>query len=167
MFSSFLFFSGVTVHCSSTIPSLGQESYDLLTRFRERASAEMLLDTLLGTLESLRLAARNIRGITTDGASVMLKLGRLLQQAVQRTSSTVEGGEVSEVATESGPPFFHMLCMVHTLHLAVLDTFKHSVAEGNDEVAETDAEEIASWNFVDPDAGKFHILESMSCNRRC
>lgn len=130
----------------------------------------MLLETLEGTLGTLGLTVRNIRGITTDGASVMLKLGRLLLQAVGGSPSSVEGRDVSETAIESRIPFFHMLCMAHAIHLAVLDTFKQPIEEESERVPETDAEEVATWNFVDADIGKFSALafrESMSNDRRC
>ena len=147
---------GVTLHCSEQIPSLGERSYDLLTRFKDRASAKVLFDTLGKTLETLGLSIRDFRGITTDAASVMQKLGRLIKKAVQRSpQDTIEAEEEAEPGLgKSGEvPFFHMLCMAHGLHLAVLDTFKQSRTVEKKQ-PETEEEEMASWNFVGIDRGK-------------
>lgn len=120
--------SGVTLHSSKVLPSLGEKSMEILSRFRERASATLLEKALIDALQTVGLDLRDISGITTDGASVMKKLGRLLTEKVHPQ------------------PFYHQLCMAHGLHLAVLDAFKVEVADitssSNEEAATS---ETCNW----------------------
>lgn len=153
--------SGVTLHRSEIIPSLKEKSYDLLTRFSERATAEVLLGTLGRTLAVLGLSLQDVSGITTDAATVMVKLGGLLQAAVQRPAPGAideeEPGPSSSapITVAKAKPFFHMLCMAHGLHLAVLDAFKLTRAEDSGENPESQAEEVATWDFVLLEEGRF------------
>lgn len=88
-FSMFLSHPVVIHHCSEIIPSLKEKSYDLSTRFSERATAEVLLETLGRTLGVLGLSSQDVSGITTDAATVMVKLGGLLRSAVQRPAPSM------------------------------------------------------------------------------
>ena len=82
------------------------KSLQLLSRFRDRATAKNLEKILREALATVGLEIGDISGMTTDSATVMLKLGRLLKKAV------------------TPKPFFHQRCFAHALHLAVTDTFK-------------------------------------------
>ena len=97
---------GVTLHSRDIIPSLKSKSVELLSRFYERATALNLEKALLEQLADLGLSLKAIRGITTDQASVMVLLGKLL------------------TARADPAPFYHQLCLAHGLHHAVMDTLK-------------------------------------------
>lgn len=89
--------------------------------------------SLRNALRRVNLEFRDISGLTTDGASVMRKLGRSLAQAA---------GE---------KPFYHQMCFAHALHLAVMDTFKHGADNVPDEEAipgDNDAHEGREVEFT-------------------
>ncbi|XP_003738410.1 uncharacterized protein LOC100905896 [Galendromus occidentalis] len=99
-------FVGVTLHSSVNIPHFNARSVEIMSRFRERATATHLHEVLLDNLTELNLSIGDIKGITTDAASVMRRVGDLL------------------AASAGSDQFYHQLCFAHGLHLAVLDTLK-------------------------------------------
>ena len=103
---------------------------EILSRFRERATAENLRKALLERLEEFGLSLRNIRGITTDQATTMVKLGRLLAESARPA------------------PFYHQLCLAHGIHLAVRDILKVEKCQPKDG-AETEKSQDESWMLVD------------------
>ena len=100
------------MHCSKIFPSVGDKSVELLARFIERAPAKTLLTTLPEALKTIGLQLTDISGISTDGAKVMRKLGRMMAK---------------EVAPR---PFYHQTCLAHALHLAVSDTLPKKKTKG-------------------------------------
>lgn len=123
------------------IPCVKSHSFELLMRFRQKASAKNLFKVLGKSLARVGLKLKDIRGLTTDAASVMQKLGRLIAKAV------------------APAPFYHQLCLAHALHLAVLDTFegKNSSAENpvvdHDQSIENPSVDLElgaeTWQLVD------------------
>ena len=99
-------FIGVLLTCSTPIPILGGNSLELLTRFREKATSENLMTALEDVLATYGLDLGDIYGMTTDGASAMVKLGKLI--AVRRGLR----------------PFYRWKCLAHGLHLAVSAALK-------------------------------------------
>lgn len=98
-------FLGVTLHSSETIPCVKSKSVELLLiRLRDGSTAEDILQVLVDGLQRFGLSLRDIRGLTTDGARVMIRLGDLLEDAI------------------SPLPFYRQTCFAHALHLAVLDS---------------------------------------------
>lgn len=71
-------FVGVTLKSSRPIPVLGSDSLDLLIRFYDNASAEILLGTIRDALSILDLRLSDIHGLTTDAALAMIKVGDLM-----------------------------------------------------------------------------------------
>lgn len=112
---------------------------ELTARFTEKASAKNLERKLCEALGRVNLELANISGITTDGASVMKTLGcSLKEKAVDR-------------------PFYHQLCLAHSLHLAVMDTFKPTASAIREQEVSPegcDSQERVEWSFAaaaDPD----------------
>lgn len=121
---------GITLHCSKEIPNFGGKSTVLLTRLTERATAKNIQKALVDSLANVGLELVDIRGITTDAASVMRKLGRNLKLTV------------------APRPFYHQLCLAHGIHLAVLDALNSTSSSRNNAAgivaieAESDEEEV-------------------------
>ena len=117
----------MTLHSSKVIPLINARSVEILSRFRERASAVNLVKCITDSVEQLGLVLSDFKGITTDAASVMRKVGEMLKKAAEPS------------------PFYHQLCLAHGIHLAVLDTFKcQSLAKDQRE----DTGEPGAWHLV-------------------
>lgn len=115
--------SGVTLHCSEIIPCLKHISIELLSRFRERATAENLEKILTDALGEVGLRINDISGLKTDAAAVMKKLGRTLKKSA------------------APRPFYNQLCLAHGLDLAVRDAFEED--NGAAQAEEVELEENA------------------------
>lgn len=97
-----------------------------LTRIHGSFPAEKMVQAIEQVTKSFGIETGSISAITSDGASVMVKFGRLV-------------------------PYFHQLCYNHGLHLAVQDVFsqiefdaskfvdndEHSLSESEDEDSDT------------------------------
>ena len=77
-----------------------------MCRLRVKASTTNLKKLILESISDLGMSIQDFCGITTNGAAVMCKLGRLLKRAAGAT------------------PFYHQQCLAHGLHLAVMDTLE-------------------------------------------
>jgi len=107
-------FIGVILHSSQTIPLVGSYQVHLgVLRLRKKADAQQLCNTIIGLLADFGLIIDDICGITTDGAAVMIKLGKLLQ-------------------AKSTKPFFAMICLAHAIQLAVHDALKKDTNSDRD-----------------------------------
>ena len=97
----------MTLHSSHVIPCYNAKSVEILSRFKQRAAATNIEESILNVLADVGLSIADICGITTDGDNTMVKLGKLL--------------------TESAHPkaFYHQQCLAHALHLAVRDTLSY------------------------------------------
>ena len=96
-------FIGVTLCSSLRIPSLDAKQVDIMVRFRDHGTAKNILEGLRAALEVFGLTFSDIRGITTDAASTMLKVGQLIKE---------------EIKTDV---FYQQKCLAHGLHLAVIE----------------------------------------------
>ena len=133
---SFFLFPGVTLHTTRTIPSLKGQSYELISRFRERASGKNLLKVLRESLVSVGLDLKDISGITTDGGKNVCSLARKIKQAV------------------APEPFYHQVCLAHGLHLAVGDALSDQsdssrASPRTDKEDETTQGDLKDWSFID------------------
>ena len=140
--------SGVTLHSSKIIPCLGEKSVDLLARFRVEATSENLL--LIGerALGKLGLMISDISGITTDGATSMCKLGKLMQAAA------------------APQPFYHQLCFAHALHLAVKDTLLRKSKARQSNTEENEFETYILAGIVEDDSTrKYSTVFFLSVSR--
>ena len=131
---SLCLFPGVTLHTTRTIPSIKGQSYELISRFRERASAKNLLKVLRESLVSVGLDLKDISGITTDGGTNVCCLARKIKKAVAR--------------------FYHQVCLAHGLHLAVGDALSDKsdssrASPRTDKEDETTQGDLESWSFID------------------
>ena len=138
---------GVTLHCSQEIPCIRSKAIELLARFRDRGTADHLQEILLNALERVGLHLKDVRGITTDAASVMIELGRNLKEAVAPQA------------------FYHHRCFNHGIHLAVMDILEDDDLDIESLLKRADQEENA-LELVDPehssnsstDGGKLRYL---------
>lgn len=73
---------GITLHSSEMIPCIGSKNVELLLLGLQDGcnSSEYLMACLLTGLRQFKLNVKDIAGITTDAASSMVKLGKLLQK---------------------------------------------------------------------------------------
>lgn len=80
---------------------------EILTRFKKRATASNLVDSILEKLAEFGLSIGDFCGITTDGDTTMIKLGKLM------------------IRRAYPEPFYHQQCFAHCLHLGVRDTLPY------------------------------------------
>ena len=110
-----------------------------LVRIKGSMPAEKCITYLQNTLKEFSIAIENIISITTDGAAVMKKVGRLL--------------DVN-----------HQLCLAHGIQLSVIKVlYKRSVSDNNSvenqEVAITEFEQCED---EEEDIGVFDVIEDTS-----
>lgn len=98
----------VILHSSLPIELTGCSTIHLgLIRLRGKAPAEILYDAITEVFRIFGLVLEDFCGMTTDGASVMIKLGMLMK-------------------SRSSKPFFPIICLAHGLNLGVQDCFKNT-----------------------------------------
>ena len=121
--------SGMTLHASSAIPCFKNKAVQLLSSFKERATAENLCNLLVDALTRVGLTLGDILGLTTDGYRTMKKLGAILTRAA------------------TPKPFYFQQCFAHALHLAVGDTLHVEGVDHNAEEPEGSGA-TRSWRFA-------------------
>ena len=119
-------FIGVFLCSSQTIKFMDTKFLELLYRFREQATAPNLLEGIRAALQDYELTFDDISGVTTDAASAMVSLARLIES--ERAPTT----------------FFHQKCFVHALHLAVANTLSEKCRITTSNVTNSPSVNLAS-----------------------
>lgn len=109
-------FIGVTLESSLLLPSLGSNLLDLMVRFHETATAEVLRDSIKDALAILDLQLKDISGLTTDAA--MTKLGELISIELKNQ------------------PFSHQTCYAHAINVAVQKTLNGKIPSSLEDESE-------------------------------